>query len=91
MLSDAISIEIVRGLTVAVPTTLAAVGSILGAFYAYQASKHAKIAAEQAIKTEQNTNHMKDELVAEVRKTGLLDANAAYQAGKREAKEGSEH
>jgi hypothetical protein len=86
--SDAVQIAIITGLTTGVP-------SLLGMWFAFLARKNALDAANvsretQAIaqKTESNTNHMKDELVALTAKSshaeGKLEGKAEEKAKERE-------
>lgn len=55
-LSDAVQIAIIAAAATSFP-------SILSAIFSYRASLHSRIAAEQSVQTEKNTNGMKAELV----------------------------
>ena len=106
-LTDAVQIEVVRGLTVVLAGLPAAAGAFFAAYFAYKASEHTRTAIdiskqtlEQSTKVEQNTNHLKDELVAEVRKASIevgkqQEKDAAseretnFQAGKQAQREGN--
>ena len=77
-MSDAVQIAIITSLTTGIP-------SLLGMWFAFLARKNSMDAANaaretQAVakKTEENTNHMKDELVA-------LTAKSSHAEGKLEA------
>ena len=77
-MSDAVQIAIITSLTTGIP-------SILGMWFAFLARKNALDAANTARdtqviarKTEENTNHLKDELVA-------LTAKSSHAEGKLEA------
>ena len=96
MLSDQVEIEALKAL----PQFVIGIGTILAAIFGYLAQKNSKEAATQARITEQNTNHIKDELVAEVRKASIrvgrdlekleaLDRDASYQSGKQAEREGN--
>jgi hypothetical protein len=58
-----------------------AVVSIVGAYFSYKASVIAGQTRTIAEKTEQNTNHMKDELVAAIEAKSTLKESAAHAAG----------
>lgn len=81
--SEAVQLELVKNL----PPLFGAIGGVAAAYFSYRTHATAKetvvIAKETkaiAEKTEHNTNHMKDELVAEVRK-------GAFAAGQKDNKE----
>ena len=89
MLSENVQLELIR----AVPT-------LIVAYFSYKAAQHAKDASIQSKQTEQNTNHLKDELVAEVRKASIQigrdqekreaeDRDISYQSGKQSEREGN--
>jgi len=78
-MSDPVQIALISALTTGIP-------SILGAIFAFMASRHAKAAAVQSAKTEENTNHMKDELVHEVRQASFA-AGAKSETDKLNASE----
>jgi hypothetical protein len=69
--SDAVQIAIITSLTTGVP-------SLLGMWFAFLARNAARQTQVIAQKTEENTNHMKDELVA-------LTAKSSHAEGKLEA------
>jgi len=89
MLSETVQLELVK----AIPQDLMALGVMVGAFFSYLAHRQAK-------KTEENTNHLKDELVAEVKKVSFAAGQEAqrgisesrekdYQAGRKDQAEGN--
>jgi hypothetical protein len=99
-MTDAVQIELIRGLTVGVPGLFGAVGGMVAAYFSYKASQHAKEAMTQVAKVEQNTNHLKDELVAEVRKASIevgkqqekaaaSERDTNFQAGRQSQMEGN--
>ena len=63
-----------------IPVIVAAGASIASAYLAYKTHTVSKETQAVAIQTEQNTNHLKDELVNEVRQ-------AAFAAGQKQEKE----
>ena len=78
-MSDAVQIALITSLTTGIP-------SILAMFFSFMARKHSidavNVSRETqtiAQKTEQNTNHLKDELVA-------LTAKSSHAEGKLEGK-----
>lgn len=75
MISEAVQLELVKN----IPQIMTGGSAIAIAYFTYKThlvTKETKTIAEH---TEQNTNHMKDELVAEVRK-------ASFAAGQKEEK-----
>jgi hypothetical protein len=92
-MTDAVQIALIQGLTVGVP-------GMVAAYFSYRASQHAKETLVQTSKVEQNTNHLKDELVAEVRrasievgkqqeKSAASERDTNFQAGRQAEKEGN--
>jgi hypothetical protein len=63
-----------------VPGIVAAGVSAISAYFAYKAHMTSIATREIAERTEENTNHLKDELVAEVR-------SASFAAGRKQEKE----
>ena len=76
MISEAVQLELVRN----IPQIMTGVSAVAIAYFTYRTHLVAQNTNEVAKHTEQNTNHMKDELVAEVRK-------ASFAAGKQEQKD----
>jgi hypothetical protein len=76
LLSDPVQLALIASLTTIIP-------SMVSAFFAYKASVHAKRAVDVAQKTEENTNHMKDELVALTAKSshaeGVIEGKNSIQ------------
>ena len=67
--------EIIKELIKIIPNVVSALGASLAAYFSYRSVVHSKESAAHSKKaitiakqTEVNTNHLKDELVAEVRK-----------------------
>ena len=81
-MSDAVVIEIIRACAL-VPTAMAAAAS---AWFSYRASTYSQRAVKIAKATEENTNHMKDELVALTAKSshaeGMLEGQKIAGEGK---------
>ena len=53
-----------------------AIMGCVSAFFSYRAAVHAKAALIQSERTEENTNHMKDELVAAVKLASHAEGRA---------------
>lgn len=73
-MSEAVQLALIDKL----PSLIAGVSGMFAAYFAYRAHRIAKDTNVVARKTEENTNHLKDELVAEVRK-------ASFAAGQKQA------
>ena len=76
-MTDAVKIAVIGMLGTAAP-------SLMSAWFSYRASKHAARAVAVAEHTEENTNHMKDELVA-------LTAKSSHAEGVLEGKKDKEN
>ncbi len=61
--------------------------SSIAAWFAYKASVNTKVAVEVSKKTEENTNHMKDELVALTSKAAHAEGVLAGRAMEQESGE----
>ena len=74
----------------AMSTIPASIAGIVGAYFSYRASVHAKEAVAISQQTEKNTNSMKDELVALTHKSskaeGVLEGRAEVLKEKRGSK-----
>jgi hypothetical protein len=76
-MSDVVKVALISAASTALP-------SLLAAFFSYRASRHAKLAVQIATQTEENTNHMKDELVALTAKSshaeGVLEGKSQQES-----------
>jgi hypothetical protein len=76
MISEAVQLKLVEN----IPQIMVGISSIAIAYFTYRTHEVTKDTNIIAKKTEENTNHLKDELVAEVRK-------ASFAAGQKDQSE----